>query len=116
MREKMFDIFNKNKIASLEVALETKSYTIEELRDEVLRLNSKLGDAIKIANGKRVVKCNATRCMDYDNGTCSLLMIDIKTDGKDAFCMDFDNGSVMEELKTELTGKTATAQYILSEK
>ena len=71
--------------------------------------------AISIANGKRVIKCNATKCMDYENGTCSLGLIDIKTDGQHAFCMDFDNGSVMDELKAESGGNVKIAQVILTE-
>lgn len=50
----MFNWFKKKEIATIAL------------------LEARLSDAIKIANSKRIVKCNHKGCIDWENGTCSL--------------------------------------------
>lgn len=114
----MFNWFKKKELALIEDlrdAICIKNDLIIRLQADIYKLESKLSDAKKIANAKKVVKCAAKDCMDFEDGGCSLLELCIKTDGKEAFCMDYDNGSVMEELKAETRGKVSTSTVILIE-
>lgn len=100
----MFDWLKKKelqRIIELEMSTTKKEYTILELESNIRLLESRLQDAIKIANGKRIVKCLVKTCMDYDSKTesCTLDRIKVKPNG---VCEDFDTGSAMIDLNAEL--------------
>ena len=85
----MFDWLKKREleqIESLQKAFAIRGETVDKLRDEVLFLQGKLDDAIKIANGKRIVECKNKRCIDWGNGTCCLDKVIIACNGNDTYC------------------------------
>jgi len=100
----MFDWLKRKeleKIDALTRQLDICESKVSVLEGDIRLLDARLSDARKIANSKKVIKCSAKNCMDWENGTCTLGELIIKTDGKEAFCMDYDAGSVMEELKSD---------------
>jgi len=107
----MFDWLKRkelDKIDTMQTQLHICNSKIMNLESDIRFLEDKLRTAVKIANGKKVVRCDAKKCMDYENGTCTLGELCIKTDGRDAFCMDYDAGSVMDELKQEIKGNVSS--------
>lgn len=112
----MFDWLKRNELNKIDVLLQKVSdlecdkidllYKVNNLQAEVetlfaenLTLEQRLGDSIKIANSKRIVKCDNKRCIDWKDGTCELPVIDLRVNsfGK-VLCAEITE-SIADDLK-----------------
>jgi len=80
----MFKWFKKKELETI-LELEEK---IKEHEQAILFAEGKLSDAVKIANAKRVVKCDHKGCIDWKAGTCELPEIVLGWNGSTVICKE----------------------------
>jgi len=71
-------------------------------KSEIDQYKDKINDLQKEVYNRLIVYCNNPKCLDWENGKCSLGMITIKQDGR---CDEFgeDDIDMMAEFRKEIT-------------